>query len=79
MDPVKTKEALDPIKKLTDWELFQSLASELISPNILIHSSNETDKGANDFAASVALAHMISTRKTTILDRKDETPGLDRF
>jgi hypothetical protein len=28
------REALDPVEKLTDWELFQSLASELISPNI---------------------------------------------
>jgi hypothetical protein len=30
LDPVRTREALDPVEKLTDWELFQSLASELI-------------------------------------------------
>jgi hypothetical protein len=32
-------EALDPVEKLIDWELFQSLAFEFISPNIQIHSS----------------------------------------
>jgi hypothetical protein len=32
--PVRTREALDPVKNLTDWELFQSLASEIITPDI---------------------------------------------
>jgi hypothetical protein len=41
--------------------MFQILASELISPNIQIHSSNEADKAAQDFAASIASAYMIST------------------
>jgi hypothetical protein len=31
LNPVRTREALNPFEKLTDWELFQSLASELIS------------------------------------------------
>jgi hypothetical protein len=31
---VRTREASDPVEMLTDWELFESLASELISPNI---------------------------------------------
>jgi hypothetical protein len=35
--------ALDPAEKLTDWELFQSLAFELISLNMQIHSSNKVD------------------------------------
>jgi hypothetical protein len=30
LDPVRTMEALNPVEKLTDWELFQSLASEFI-------------------------------------------------
>jgi hypothetical protein len=34
LDHVRTSEAVDPVEMLTDWELFQSLASELISPNI---------------------------------------------
>jgi hypothetical protein len=33
LDPVR-REALHPVEKLTDWELFQNLASDLISPNI---------------------------------------------
>jgi hypothetical protein len=41
LDPVITRGTLDPVEKLTDWELFQSLTSELVSPNIEIHSSNE--------------------------------------
>jgi hypothetical protein len=63
LDPVRTRKVLDPVEKLTDWELFQSFVSELISPNILIHSSNETDKAARDFAASIASAYRLSTRK----------------
>jgi hypothetical protein len=54
LSPVRTREALAPVEKLADWELFKSLASELISPNIHIHSYNEAHKAAHDFAASVA-------------------------
>jgi hypothetical protein len=62
-DSVRTREALDPIVKLTDWELFQSLFPELISPNIQIRSSTGADKAARDFAASVASAYRLSTKK----------------
>jgi hypothetical protein len=71
-------EALDPVEILTDWELFQSLASLLISPNIQIHVSNEVDKATRDSEASIASAYRLSTRKTTILDRKYTIPALDR-
>jgi hypothetical protein len=54
LDPVRIRQALDPVEKLADWELFQSLASELVSPNIKIHSSKEADTAAHDFAASIA-------------------------
>jgi hypothetical protein len=54
LDSVTMMEALVPVEKLTDWELFQSLASELIFSNIKIHSSNKADKTARDFAASIA-------------------------
>jgi hypothetical protein len=50
-----------------------------MSPNIKILSSDEADKSARDFAPSIASAYRISTRKTTILDRKYEIPGLDRL
>jgi hypothetical protein len=56
------REALDPVEKPTEWELFQSLASEPISPNIEIHSSNEADKATRNFAASIASAYRISTK-----------------
>jgi hypothetical protein len=37
LDPVRTRGASDPAEKLTDWELFPSFASQLISkyPNSL--------------------------------------------
>jgi hypothetical protein len=76
LGPVRVREALDPVEKLTDWELFQSVASQLVSLNIQIHSSNEADKAARDFAASVASAYRILTRTTTVLDCKYEIPGL---
>jgi hypothetical protein len=59
------RRALDPVEKLTDLELLQSLASEYMSPNtrILIHSSNEADKAARDFAASIASECRTPTRK----------------
>jgi hypothetical protein len=43
----------DPVEELTDLELFQSSASELISPNIPIHSCNEADEATHDLATSV--------------------------
>jgi hypothetical protein len=62
LGPVRTREASDPVQKLTDWELFQSIASELIFPNIQICFSNEADKAARDFPVSIAVAYMLSTK-----------------
>jgi hypothetical protein len=59
LDPVKMRKSLDPIQKLTDWVLSQSLASELISPNIHIHYSNEADKAARDLAPYIVSAYRI--------------------
>jgi hypothetical protein len=59
LNPVRKKEALNPVEKLTDWDLLQGLASELISPNIQIYSSNEADNEACDFAAPVALTYRL--------------------
>jgi hypothetical protein len=44
LDPVRTKDTLDPAEKLTNWGLFQSLACELVFSNIRIYSSNEAEK-----------------------------------
>jgi hypothetical protein len=62
LGPVRSRDTLDPVEKLTNWKLCQSLASELVSPNIQIYSSNEGDKAARDFAASIASAYRLSTR-----------------
>jgi hypothetical protein len=77
LHPVRMRATLNSAEKLTDWKLFQSLFSQLISPNIQIHSSNEVDKTAYGFAVSRASACSILSRKTTILDWKYEIPGLD--
>jgi hypothetical protein len=79
LEHVCMREALDPVEKLTDWELFQSRGSELISTNIKVSSSNEANKAARDFAAYVALSYWPLRRKTTILERKYEIPGLHRL
>jgi hypothetical protein len=42
------KNLSEPIEKFTDWDRFQSLASELISPRIEINSGVEADKAARD-------------------------------
>jgi hypothetical protein len=76
LDPDSTRETLDSAEKLTDWELFQNLDSEQVYPNIEIHSSNETDKAARDFVASIVSAHKISTRISTNLGQKHEIPVL---
>jgi hypothetical protein len=40
LDPVRMRETLEPVEKLKNWDVFQSLATELVSANILIYSSN---------------------------------------
>jgi hypothetical protein len=74
---LRSREALDPVKNCIDWQQFQSLASELISPSIQIHSSEEAHKAAHNFAAPIALIYRPSPRKTIILDYKCKLPSLD--
>jgi hypothetical protein len=57
LEHVKIRNLLEPTKKFTDWEQFQSLASELISPKIEIKSGVEADKAARNFTASIASAY----------------------
>jgi hypothetical protein len=49
MDHVENRKVLNRAEKLTDWERFQRLASELISPRIQINSDEEAYKSARDF------------------------------
>jgi hypothetical protein len=53
----------DPVGKFTDWEQFQSLSSELISPRIQVNSVEEADKAAHDLTVSIALVYRLSTSK----------------
>jgi hypothetical protein len=79
LDYVKIRNLSDPIEKFTDWDRFQSLASELISPKIEITTGVEADKAARDFSASVASAYRLLTSKITLSDLNNDLPGLDRL
>jgi hypothetical protein len=79
LDHVKIRNLSEPVEKFTDWERFQILASELISPRIEINSGVGDDKAARDFTASVASAYRLSTSKITLLDINNDIPGLDRL
>jgi hypothetical protein len=61
----------------SDWERFQSLASEVISHRIEINSGIEANKAAHDFTASIASAHRLSTSKVTLSNINNDLPGLD--
>jgi hypothetical protein len=78
LDPVRARVVVDPFEILTDWKRFQSIASDLISPSIDIHSSEEAHAATRGFAASITSAYSLSARKNGILGRKYEQPGLDR-
>jgi hypothetical protein len=79
LDHVKIRNLPDLIEKFTDWEWFQSLASELISPEIEITSEVEANKAACHFTASISSAYRLSTSKITLLDLNNDLPGFDRL
>jgi hypothetical protein len=79
LDQAKIFNLSEPIEKFTDWDRFQSLASELISPRIEINSGVEADKVTRDFTASVASAYRLATSKVTLSDKNIDIPGLDRL
>jgi hypothetical protein len=76
---VKIENLSAPIKKFTDWDRFQSLASKFISPKVEINSGVEADRAAGDFTASIASAYRLSTNKITLLDTNNDLPSLDRL
>jgi hypothetical protein len=69
----------DPVEKFTDWERYQSLASDLVSPRIQINSGVEADKAARDFTASIPSTYRLATSKVTLSDMNSDLPGLDRL
>jgi hypothetical protein len=60
LNHVRPRNLSDPVDKFTDWERFQCLTSELISPRIQINSGEEADKVAHGFTASIAVAYRLS-------------------
>jgi hypothetical protein len=74
LDHVKIRNLSEPVDKFTDWERFQNLASELISPKIEINTGVEADKAARDFTASIASAYRLSTSKITLFDINNDLP-----
>jgi hypothetical protein len=79
LDHVKIRNRSVPIEKFTDWNRFQSLASQLISSRIEISSAVEADKAACNFTASIASAYRLATGKVTLSDINNDIPGLDRL
>jgi hypothetical protein len=79
LDRVRTKTVSAPLEKITDWERFQSLTSNLISPRIKINSGAEADKAARASTASVASAYRLSISKITLSELNSDPPGLDRL
>jgi hypothetical protein len=79
LDHVRAKDVSHQVEEITDWERFQSPASELISPTSQNNSSKEVDKAARDFIASIASAYRLPTSKQTLSDLNKDLPGLDRL
>jgi hypothetical protein len=80
LDHVKTKDLSEPAEKFTDWERFQSLASDLISPRIEINLKEEADKAVRNFTASVASTYRLLTKNASVSDTNNhDLPGSDRW
>jgi hypothetical protein len=79
LDHIKAREILDPVENFTDWERFQSLASALVSPRVQINSCIEADSASREFAASIASAYKLSTKKTRISHRNRGSSSLERL
>jgi hypothetical protein len=79
LDHVKIRNLSDPIEKLTDWNVFNSLASELISPKIKIKCGVEAEKAALEISASIASAYRLPTNKIALLDLNNDLPGFYRL
>jgi hypothetical protein len=68
---------LVPVEKLTDWEWFQSPASDIISSRIETNLEEQADKVVRDFTASTALSSRLSTSKAMLSDiNNHDLPGL---
>jgi hypothetical protein len=64
----------DPDNEFTDWEQFQSLASEFISLRSQISLEEEANKAACDFIVYIVSSHRLSTSKITFSDLNNDQP-----
>jgi hypothetical protein len=79
LDHVSTRDISATIEVHTDWERFESLASDLISPRTQIHTCEDAEVTACKFAASRASVYRLSTHKITLSELNEELPELDRL
>jgi hypothetical protein len=79
LDHVTITNLSDPVEKFTDWDRFQSLVSDLVSPRIQINSGVEANKAEREFTASRTSAYRLTTSKVTLTDMNSDLPGLDRL
>jgi hypothetical protein len=79
LDHVSTRNISAPVEIQADWERFQSLASDFISPRTQIHTFEDAEEAARNFAASKTSAYMLSTDKITLSELNEKLPELDRF
>jgi hypothetical protein len=79
LDHVSVRDISAPVEIHTDLERFQNLASDLISPGTQIHTPEDAEKAARNFAAPIASAYRLSTHKITLSELNDELPELDRL
>jgi len=79
MDHDSTRDISAPVEIHTDWERFQSLASNLVVPRTQIHSSEDAEGTARKFAASITSAYRLSTHKITLSELNEDLPELDRL
>jgi hypothetical protein len=61
LEHVRTTHLLDPVDKFTEWEQFESLVSESISPRIQINFGDEADKADCDFTAFISSVYTLPT------------------
>jgi hypothetical protein len=77
-DHISTWNISDTVNKFTVWERLQHPASECISPRIQI-TTEEADKAARDFTASIASAYKLSTSKITLSDLNTNIPSAENL
>jgi hypothetical protein len=79
LDHVTTQNVSAPLEKFTEWERFQSLALNLVSPRIEINPGVEAEGAASAITASIASAYRLSNNRITLTELNSYLPGLDRL